>query len=32
LADILIGVEKQKYEQLESLKGGWAGWRRFNKL
>ncbi|MZY06767.1 flavohemoprotein [Acinetobacter pittii] len=29
LADILIGVEKQKYEQLESLKGGWAGWRSF---
>lgn len=29
LADILIGVEKQKYENLASKQGGWAGWREF---
>ncbi|MNP48293.1 Flavohemoprotein [compost metagenome] len=29
MADILIGVEKQKYEQLKNLNGGWAGWRSF---
>ena len=29
LADILIGVEKQKYENLASKAGGWAGWRKF---
>ena len=30
LADILIGVEKQKYENLASQNWGWAGWRIFN--
>ena len=29
LADILIGVEKQKYENLATQHGGWAGWRAF---
>lgn len=29
LADILIGVEKQKFEYLASTQGGWAGWRAF---
>lgn len=29
LADILIGVEKQKYAQLSNQNGGWAGWRTF---
>lgn len=29
LADILIGVEKQKYENLAAQQGGWAGWRVF---
>lgn len=29
LADILIGVEKQKYQALEAKEGGWAGWRGF---
>lgn len=29
LADILIGAEKQKYEDLASQNGGWAGWRDF---
>lgn len=29
LADILIGVEKQKYESLTAQNGGWAGWRAF---
>ncbi len=29
LADILIGVEKQKYENLVAQNGGWAGWRAF---
>lgn len=29
LADILIGVEKQKYETLAAQQGGWAGWRAF---
>ena len=29
LADILIGVEKQKYEDLAAQNGGWAGWRGF---
>ena len=29
LADILIGREKQVYEELSSAKGGWSGWRRF---
>ena len=30
LADILIGVEKQKYENLAAQNGGWAGWREFS--
>ena len=29
LADILIGVEKQKYAHLAAQNGGWAGWRSF---
>jgi nitric oxide dioxygenase len=29
LAEILIGVEKAKYEQLAAQNGGWAGWREF---
>ncbi|AYG62461.1 NO-inducible flavohemoprotein [Rhizobium jaguaris] len=29
LADILIGREKQVYEELVSAEGGWSGWRRF---
>ncbi|WP_130803416.1 globin domain-containing protein [Acinetobacter ihumii] len=29
LADILIGVEQQKYDQLAAQNGGWAGWRNF---
>ncbi|OTG84845.1 globin domain-containing protein [Acinetobacter sp. ANC 4648] len=29
LADILIGVEKQKYNNLSEQTGGWAGWRPF---
>ncbi len=29
LADILIGVEKKKYENLAAQDGGWAGWRTF---
>lgn len=29
LADILIGVEKQKYSDLAQHQGGWAGWRSF---
>ena len=29
LADILIGVEKQKFEALVAQNGGWSGWREF---
>lgn len=29
LADILIGVEKAKYDALAAKNGGWAGWRAF---
>ena len=29
LADILIGVEKQKYANLAAQTGGWTGWRAF---
>lgn len=29
LANILIEVEKQKYEHLTEQNGGWAGWRSF---
>lgn len=29
LADILIGVEKQKTEKQAAKNGGWAGWRAF---
>lgn len=29
LADILIGIEKQKYVDLSAQAGGWAGWREF---
>ena len=29
LADILIGAEQQKYDQLASQSGGWSGWRNF---
>lgn len=29
LAEILINVEKQKYEALSAQVGGWAGWREF---
>lgn len=29
LADILIGVEKQKYSRLAEQNGGWIGWRMF---
>lgn len=29
LADILIGVEKEKYHQLAVQDGGWTGWRSF---
>lgn len=29
LADILIGREKQIYDDLQSSEGGWNGWRRF---
>ena len=29
LADILIGVEKQKYHDLSAQTGGWSGWRDF---
>lgn len=29
LADILISVEKQKYDNLAAQNGGWAGWRTF---
>ncbi|MBB6304779.1 NO-inducible flavohemoprotein [Rhizobium leucaenae] len=29
LADILIGREKQVYDELGSAEGGWTGWRRF---
>lgn len=29
LADILIGVEKEKYHQLAQQDGGWTGWRSF---
>lgn len=29
LADILIGVEKAKYDALAAQNGGWAGWREF---
>lgn len=29
LADILIGVEQKKYQQLAEQTGGWAGWRTF---
>lgn len=29
LADILIGVEKAKYDALAAQNGGWAGWRAF---
>ncbi len=29
LADILIGVEKQKYQDLAAQNGGWTGWRAF---
>jgi len=29
LADILIGVEKSKYEALAAENGGWAAWRAF---
>lgn len=29
LAEILIGVEKQKYTDLAAQQGGWSGWRGF---
>ena len=29
LADILIGVEKAKYDALAAKNGGWSGWREF---
>lgn len=29
LADLLIDREKQVYDQLGSVEGGWVGWRRF---
>lgn len=29
LADILIGVEKSKYDALNAKNGGWSGWREF---
>ena len=29
LAELLIGVEKSKYDALASKNGGWAGWRNF---
>ncbi|MGO4568927.1 NO-inducible flavohemoprotein [Rhizobium sp. 2YAF20] len=29
LADILIGREKQVYDELIASEGGWVGWRRF---
>ncbi|ALH94478.1 globin domain-containing protein [Acinetobacter equi] len=29
LADLLISVEKSKYDSLTSKDGGWAGWRNF---
>lgn len=29
LAEILMSVEKNKYEDLEKQQGGWAGWRSF---
>lgn len=29
LADILIGREKQVYDELSAAEGGWSGWRRF---
>ena len=29
LAELLIGVEKAKYESLTAQNGGWAGWRTF---
>ena len=29
LADILIGAEQQKYDQLAAQNGGWSGWRNF---
>ncbi|OWW04217.1 dihydropteridine reductase [Rhizobium sp. R72] len=29
LADILIGREKEIYDDLQSSEGGWNGWRRF---
>ena len=29
LADLLIGVEKQKYTELQEKVGGWTGWRKF---
>ena len=29
LADLLIGVEKAKYEALATQQGGWTGWREF---
>ena len=30
LANILIGVEQEKYNALANQTGGWAGWREFN--
>ena len=29
LAEILIGVEKAKYQNVKAQSGGWAGWREF---
>lgn len=29
LADVLMGREKQVYNELSSAEGGWLGWRRF---
>ena len=30
LAELLIGVEKAKYDALTAEQGGWAGWREFS--
>ena len=30
LADLMVGMEKAKYEHLNHQTGGWAGWRSFN--
>lgn len=30
LADLMVGMEKAKYDQLAAQNGGWAGWREFN--